>query len=74
MLPAFGQQASAADQRQLDALPISQLREHVLLGSASVQPDPTGIVCDMPIGTFNSNRCGGNRRCALPDIPALDPQ
>ncbi len=55
VLPVFGQQASAADQRQLDALPIPQLREHVLLGSVSVQPDPTGIVRDMPIGTFNSD-------------------
>ncbi|UVI39044.1 putative bifunctional diguanylate cyclase/phosphodiesterase [Qipengyuania spongiae] len=55
VLPVFGQQASAADQRQLDALPIPLLREHVLLGSVSVQPDPTGIVRDMPIGTFNSD-------------------
>ncbi|WP_279349227.1 putative bifunctional diguanylate cyclase/phosphodiesterase [Erythrobacter litoralis] len=55
VLPVFGQQASADDQRQLDALPIPELREHVLLGSVSVDPDPSGVVRDMLIGTFNSN-------------------
>lgn len=55
VLPVFGQPASTADRRQLDALPIPQLREHVMLGSVSVQPDSTGIVRDMPVGTFNFN-------------------
>lgn len=55
VLPVFGQRAGFAEDRQLDSLPIPQLREHALLGSVSVSPASDGIVRDMPIGTFNAD-------------------
>lgn len=54
VLPIFGQERSAADQRQLDALPIPELRENAALGSVSVAPDADGIIRNLPIGTFNA--------------------
>ncbi len=55
VLPVFGQRAGFAEERQLDSLPIPQLREHALLGSVSVSPANDGIVRDMPIGTYNAD-------------------
>ena len=55
ILPVFGQRGSFAEKRQLDSLPIPQLREHALLGSVSVSPASDGLVREMPIGTFNAD-------------------
>lgn len=54
VLPVFGQRESHASSRQLDSLPIAILREHAVLGSVSVAPDPDGLVRRMPIGTHNA--------------------
>lgn len=54
VLPVFGQRESHGSARQLDSLPIAALREHALLGSVSVAPDPDGLVRQMPIGTLNA--------------------
>ena len=54
VLPVFGQQESFGSVRQLDSLPIPILREHVVLGSVSVAPDPDGLVRQMPLGTLNA--------------------
>ncbi|WP_454597870.1 putative bifunctional diguanylate cyclase/phosphodiesterase [Qipengyuania sp. SM2507] len=54
ILPVFGQRESHDSARQLDSLPIALFRDHVLLGSVSVAPDPDGLVRQMPIGTLNA--------------------
>ncbi len=51
-LPTFGQQASSADRRTIDALPIPALRAHAALASVSIQPDMDGQVRNMPLGTI----------------------
>jgi len=50
-LPTFGQAASAADRRTIDALPIPILAKHAALASVSVAPDPDGQVRSMPFAT-----------------------
>ncbi len=50
-LPTFAQRASSDDKRQLDSLPIPELREHAHLASVSVAPDPDGMVRRLPFGT-----------------------
>lgn len=54
ILPIFGQRESHDSARQLDSLPIEIFRDHVLLGSVSVAPDPDGLVRQMPLGTLNA--------------------
>lgn len=54
-LPTFGQAASSADNRQLDALPIPILREHAQLASVSVAPDADGYVRRLPLGTVTGD-------------------
>ena len=53
VLPIFGQAWSFGDRRQLDSLPIPELKRHALLGSVSVAPGADGIVREMPLGTVN---------------------
>lgn len=54
VLPIFGQSASFGSAAQIDTLPLPQFREHVLLGSVSIQPDPDGLVRHALIGTINA--------------------
>lgn len=54
ILPTFAQQATADSKRQLDALPIPALRQHVMLGSVAVLPDRDGLVRNMPLGTMTA--------------------
>lgn len=54
VLPTFGQQAAASDQRTIDALPIPVLRPHVALASVSIEPDHDGQVRRMPFGTITA--------------------
>jgi len=53
-LPTFGQRASAAEARTIDALPVPILREHAALASVSIAPGRDGLVRDMPFGTITS--------------------
>lgn len=51
VLPTFGQSASAADKRSIDALPIPLFRSNAALASVNVAPDADGQVRSMPMGT-----------------------
>lgn len=53
-LPTFGQSATSADVRTIDALPIPQLRRNVALASVSIRPDADGQVRSMPFGTITA--------------------
>lgn len=53
-LPTFGQRATAAETRSIDALPLPILRDHVSLASVSVAPDRDGLVREMPFATITS--------------------
>lgn len=52
VMPTFAQVAGSNDTRSLDSLPIEKLRKYAALGSVSVQPDPDGLVRQMPLGTI----------------------
>lgn len=53
-LPTFAQKAGAGDTRQLDALPIPELREGAHLASVSVTHDADGFVRRVPFGTVTN--------------------
>ncbi len=53
-LPTFGQQASAGDQRNLDALPLPAFRPAASLASVSVAPDVDGLVRALPLATITA--------------------
>ena len=50
-LPTFAQHAGFREGRQLDSLPIAELRAHARLASVAIMPDPDGFVRRMPLGT-----------------------
>ncbi|WP_174291143.1 putative bifunctional diguanylate cyclase/phosphodiesterase [Sphingomonas bacterium] len=54
-LPTFGQQARAADRRNLDALPLPLFRSHAALASVSIAPDDDGLVRHAPLGTVTAD-------------------
>jgi diguanylate cyclase len=54
-LPTFAQNAGFREGRQLDSLPVAELREHAHLASVSVVPDADGFVRRMPLGTVTSD-------------------
>ncbi len=54
ILPTFAQSESFGSDRQIDALPISTLRQHASLASVSVIPDSDGVVRNMPLGTITA--------------------
>ncbi len=51
-LPTFAQVAGPSDARMLDTLPISILRDHAVIASVAVSPDPDGLVRQMPLGSI----------------------
>jgi len=51
-LPTFGQNATSAEQRTIDALPIPAFRSHAASASVNIAPDPDGQVRAMPFGTM----------------------
>uniref|UniRef100_UPI0035CA8A70 putative bifunctional diguanylate cyclase/phosphodiesterase n=1 Tax=uncultured Sphingomonas sp. TaxID=158754 RepID=UPI0035CA8A70 len=53
-LPTFGQAASSAEERMIDAMPIPLFRSHVALASVSILPDRDGQVRSMPFGTITA--------------------
>ncbi len=55
-LPTFGQVAGSDDQRTIDALPIPMLRDHAILASVSIRPDPDGQVRNMTMATVTAGQ------------------
>lgn len=53
-LPTFAQNAGARDTRQLDSLPIPELREGAHLASVLVNQDPDGLLRRVPFGTVTN--------------------
>ncbi|WP_182466863.1 putative bifunctional diguanylate cyclase/phosphodiesterase [Sphingomonas gilva] len=54
VLPTFRQRAKSADGRQIDSLPLAELRENATLAAVAVAPDRDGMVRRMPLGTMTA--------------------
>lgn len=53
-LPTFAQRASAAEDRDIDTLPLPAFAQHTASASVSIAPDADGVVRAMPFATMTA--------------------
>jgi CHASE2 domain-containing sensor protein len=54
VLPTFRQNAGSNDHRQIDSLPLPELRRNATLAAVAVDPDSDGTVRHMLLGTMTA--------------------
>jgi EAL domain-containing protein (putative c-di-GMP-specific phosphodiesterase class I)/CHASE2 domain-containing sensor protein len=84
ILPTFSQSSGSGRRGLTDSLPVRQLRDHAMLASIIVAPDPDGVVRNVPLGAITAGvprpalsailaQRGGDASAQFPIDYAIDP-